>query len=335
MKLVKPDDIKEMITKRENILTQLRIDKIINEAVGIKRFVFVMPQGDSLDRFEAGAHIDVHITDDVMRQYSLCSDPIDEGKYEIAVLCDQKGRGGSKQLHELFRVGEDIMVSVPRNHFPLAEKAERHLLLAGGIGVTPMIAMIHQLERRGDLYEMHYCTRSIETTAFKEFLAPRLKSGFVKLHHDNGDLTAGLNIAALLEKQRSGEHLYFCGPGGFMSATKTASAHWDKGTVHSEYFTAPSDVDEKHANNTLFHVRIKDTDDVFEVPADKSIVVVLRENGFPVDTQCEDGYCGTCLSRYVDGEPEHRDVVLDEEDRSEFMLICCSRSKTKEITLDI
>lgn len=324
-----------MVTDRAKVLTTVRIEQIAFEATGILRYVFVDPDGGLLERFEAGAHIDVHIGDDGIRQYSLCGAPENSRQYEIAVLRDEQGQGGSVALHEQFRAGDTVTISVPRNHFPLSEHASRHLLLAGGIGVTPMIAMIRELEAKGRNYEMHYCTRSPATTAFMPFLASRIEQGLVHIHHDNGNPAQGLDISALLQEQVEGTHLYFCGPGGFMEAVKTASSHWKNDTVHFEYFAAPVKSAELTAADTPFVVCIKDTGARFDVPVGKSIVAVLRENGFPVDTHCEDGYCGTCLTRYVEGEPDHRDVVLDAEDRSQFMLICCSRAKSKEIVLDI
>jgi len=324
-----------MVVDRVNVQTTVRIEEIAYEAKGILRYVLVDPDGESLEQFDAGAHIDVFLGNDLMRQYSLCSDPMDNFHYQIAVLLDEKGRGGSKTLHEKSRAGETITISLPSNHFPLAMGASRHLLLAGGIGVTPMIAMIHELETRGEVYEMHFCTRSPETTAFKKLLAPRIEKGHVHVHHDNGDPSQGLDIVGLLCEQPSGSHLYFCGPGGFMDAVKSASAHWDDGTVHFEYFSAPSDNNTDKTANTAFLVKIKDTGEVFEVPADKSIANVLRDSGIPIDTQCENGYCGTCLTRYVEGEPDHRDVVLDDDDREQFMLICCSRAKSPMMVLDI
>lgn len=324
-----------MTNDRSHFEMTLRLEQVVYEASNILRYVLVDPGGSSLEKPEAGCHIDVILDNNIVRQYSLCGDPADASCYEIAVLREENGRGGSKSIHETFHVGASVNVSTPRNHFPLAEDATRHLMLAGGIGVTPMIAMLHELERKGATYELHYCTRSEDVTAFKKTLAPYIKKGSVHIHHDGGDFNKGLDVITLLAVQEPGTHVYYCGPGGFMKAVKDASSHWEKGTVHSEYFSAPADNILDKSENTAFQVKIKDTSEVFNVPADKTIANVLRENGIPVDTQCEDGYCGTCLTRYVEGEPDHRDFVLDEEDREQFMMICCSRAKSQFIVLDM
>ncbi len=323
------------MTDQPPILMTLRITQIVFEAENILRYVLTDPAELPLSPFSAGAHIDLHLPGGLVRPYSLCSDPTDRSRYDVAVLRDEKGRGGSKAVHDTLRAGALITVSTPRNQFPLVDAATRHLLLAGGIGVTPMIAMILELERLGQPYEMHYCTRAPEVTAFRDFLAPRIQNGSVIIHHDGGDPAQGLDIGALLKDPQAGTHLYYCGPGGFMDAVKGASAHWPKGTVHFEYFSAPADPVVVVGGNAEFQVKIRDTGDVFDVPADKSIVSVLRENGYAIDTQCEEGFCGTCMTRYVEGEPDHRDLVLDDDDRGQFLLICCSRAKSPVIVLDI
>lgn len=323
-----------MTSSIQTIMT-LRITQIVYEADNILRYVLADPAGVPLPPFTAGAHIDLHLPGGLVRPYSLCGDPADRSRYDIAVLRDEKGRGGSKALHDTLRAGGLISVSAPRNQFPLAETATRHLLLAGGIGVTPMIAMIYTLVSLGQAFEMHFCTRAPEVTAFRNFLAPRIANGSVILHHDNGDPARGLDIQTLLKDPESGTHLYYCGPVGFMDAVKGASAHWPKGTVHFEYFSSPADPIVAVGGDGAFQVKIKDTGEVFEVPADKTIVSVLRDNGYAVDTQCEEGFCGTCMTRYVEGEADHRDIILDDDDRGQFMLICCSRAKSPVIVLDI
>jgi ferredoxin-NADP reductase len=335
VKLENTNELSELIIERAKVQIEVKIEETVCEAEGIMRYVLGDLRGQALEPFDAGAHIDIFLDDDLMRPYSLCGDPMDDHHYQIAVLRDEKGRGGSKTLHEEFQAGGTVTISTPRNHFQLVAGASQHLLLAGGIGVTPMIAMIYELEARGEAYEMHFCTRSPATTPFKNFLAPRIKKGHVHVHHDNGDPSQGLDIVKLLREQPSGSHLYFCGPSGFMDATKSAAAHWGDGTLHSEYFTAPLDNNNGNVDNTAFQVKIKSTSEVYDIPADKSIVCVLRDNGIIVDTQCEDGYCGTCLTRYVDGKPDHRDTVLDDDDREQFLMICCSRSKSALLVLDI
>lgn len=314
---------------------QVHVRAVAFEAERTNSFELVDPSGGELPPFSAGAHIDVHLPDGLVRQYSLCNDPAERRRYVIAVLREETGRGGSRAMHEAVRAGELLTIAGPRNNFPLAEGARHHLLIAGGIGVTPMMAMAASLETRGADWHMHYCTRSRERTAFLDRLAPFISTGKVSVHHDGGDPSKGLDLARLLRAPAPATHLYYCGPPPFMEAAKVASAHWDKGTVHFEHFSAPADRPKPATDNRPFRVRLARRDIEFEVPADKTIVQVLREHDIFIETSCEEGFCGTCLTRYCAGEPEHRDSVLDESDRKEFVLICCARSKTPLLTLDI
>lgn len=324
-----------MSTGSTKSLLEVRVRSVTFEAEDILRFELVDTAGGSLPAFEAGAHIDVHVDSGFVRQYSLCGDPSDTSSYHIAVLNEPAGRGGSRALHERVRPGDVLSISEPRNFFRLSSSARQHLLLAGGIGVTPMMAMVEELEARDAKWQMHYCTRSAEKTAFRDRLAPLVASGKVTVHHDGGDPANGLDIASLLAQANPDVHVYYCGPAGFMTAVADSAAHWPASSVHCEYFTAPEETNQAPSPNTSFEVEISSTGDVIQVPAEKSIVAVLRENGHYVDTSCEDGYCGTCLTPYVDGEPEHRDSVLDDEDRRRYVLICCARSKTPRLVLDM
>jgi len=312
----------------------LRVNKITREAQDIASFELVDPLGLELPRFTAGAHLDVRINDDIRRQYSLCNDPQERDRYVIAVLNEPAGRGGSRAMHEQIAIGSVLLVSAPRNRFPLAGREARfHLLLAGGIGVTPMLAMIAELERRASPWHMHYCTRSPARTAFHDRLRPLIAAGKVELHHDDGDPTRGLDIARTLAAFEVGTHVYFCGPPGFMHAAKASVSAWPPFNVHYEYFTAADDRTE--AVNTPFQVKIKKSGQIFDIPADRSIVAVLRDNGFEIETDCEDGYCGTCITRYLDGEPEHRDTVLGEDERKRYAMICCARARSPMLVLDL
>lgn len=313
---------------------RLRVHSIAWEADGISSFELRDPAGGELPAFTAGAHIDIHLRPDCVRQYSLCNDPSERHRYVIAPQREDQGRGGSLALHREVRVGDLVEVAGPRNHFPLAADASHHLLLAGGIGVTPMIAMVAELESRGAPYTLHYCTRSRERTAFLERLAARMASGRVVVCHDGGDPARGLDLQALLREPAPGTHLYYCGPPGFMKAAAAASAHWPEGSVHFEYFTPPAD-EPARAPDRPFTVHLARSGMDLEVPAGRSIVDVLREHDVFIETSCENGVCGTCLTRYTEGEPEHRDYVLDEGDRREFVLVCCARSRTPVLTLDL
>jgi len=219
----------------------LRIRSITCLAERINGYELVDPHGRNLPPFEAGAHVSVRIGDELVRDFSLWNDPAERARYCIAVLREVEGRG-SREWHEKTRVGDRVEVSMPRNNFPLAGEAERHLLIAGGIGITPIIAMIAVLRRQRADFRLHYCTRSPEETAFLDELAIPAAQGRVQFHHDDGDPSNGLDIAATLREYRPGTHLYYCGPAGMMAAAETASSHWPAGSVHCEYFAGPKAV---------------------------------------------------------------------------------------------
>ena len=217
----------------------LRIRSITYLATRINGYELVDPAGHDLPPFGAGAHISVRLGEELVRDFSLWNDPAERGHYCIAVL--REGRASS-QVHEEIRVGDVVEGSIPRNNFPLAPEAERHLLIAGGIGITPIMAMIAELRHRRAEFRVHYCTRSPEETAFLDDLAVLAAQGCVQFHHDGGDPANGLDIAATLRECRAGTHLYYCGPAGMMAAAAAASAHWPSGTVHCEYFAGPNAV---------------------------------------------------------------------------------------------
>jgi len=219
----------------------LRIRSITYLATRINGYELVDPNGHDLPPFEAGAHISVQLSEGLVRDFSLWNDPAERTRYCIAVLRELDGRG-SRQMHENVRVGDHVAGSMPRNNFPLAAGAEHYLLIAGGIGITPIMAMIAELRRRRAEFRVHYCTRSPEETAFLDDLAVLAALGRVQFHHDGGDPAKGLDIAAALREPRPGTHLYYCGPAGMMAAAAAASAHWPAGTVHFEFFAGPNAV---------------------------------------------------------------------------------------------
>lgn len=322
--------------EKDGTAIRVRISQIRQEADDILSFEFVRPGEGELPAFSAGSHIHVDIGEGLSRQYSLCNDPSETHRYVIAVLKEEESRGGSKAMHEL-KEGQEICISSPENHFELASRgASFHLLLAGGIGVTPMMAMIEELERRGASYLMHYCTRSPEKTAFFERLEPRIEQGTVVLHHDQGDSDNGLDITATLAEYEVGTHLYACGPPGFMQAVSSSVGAWPPHVVHREYFTGREMSEEEKAWDAKpFKVSILGTGEVFDIPAGRSIAAVLREHGINIQTDCEEGYCGTCLTHYVEGDPVHRDTVLDDSDREDYVMICCARSRSERLVLDL
>jgi tert-butyl alcohol monooxygenase/tert-amyl alcohol desaturase reductase len=324
----------------------LRVRQITYQAIDINSYELVHPEGDELPPFEAGAHIDFHFRDGSVRQYSLCNDPSERHRYLIAVLRDTKGRGGSQALHERLHVQRTVSVGRPRNNFSLSPNARRHLLLAGGIGVTPLVAMVHHLERTGGQYVLHYCTRDRAHTAFFDELQAAAAKGRVVHHYDQGDPRNGLDIARLLTEYEQGTHLYYCGPPGFMAACTRATRHWPSDCVHVEYFSAAAAPKSALSGSELadagesalglgFQVKIASTGAVYTVPNDKSIVDVLAEHGIGVETSCRAGLCATCKVRYLSGEVDHRDLVLSRQDQAEYLTACVSRAKSAQLVLDL
>jgi ferredoxin-NADP reductase len=315
---------------------RLRIRSITYLTEAIHAYELVDPRGRDLPRFTAGAHVAVRIGGGPVRDYSLWTDPAERRHYGIAVLRERAGLG-SNLWHDTVRVGHFAEVSLPRNHFPLAEDAARHLLIAGGIGITPVMAMIAELRRRQADFRVHYCTRAPAETAFYDELALLAAQGRVVFHHDGGDPANGLDIAALLAGYTPGTHLYYCGPPGLMRAAAAAAAsHWPEGSVHREYFVGPDAAAPlPFGEDRPFRVRLARSGGEYEVPVGQSIVTVLRNHGVKVTTSCELGYCNTCLTRFVGGEPDHRDQILNEAARRDYLLICCSRAKSDVLDLEL
>jgi vanillate O-demethylase ferredoxin subunit len=304
------------------------------EALDILSFELVAADGRVLPAFSAGSHIDVQVPGGLTRQYSLCNDPGESHRYQIAVLKDPATRGGSAAMHEL-QVGDSLTISAPKNHFPLAHEAEHNLLLAGGIGVTPILCMAERLAVTGAKFEMHFCTRSRDRTAFHDRITQSRYAPKVQFHHDDGTAEK-FDIAARLEKPQPGTHLYVCGPKGFMDAVlNTARASgWPEAQLHYEFFSAdvgPSESDES------FEVQLASSGRIVVVPKDQSVVQALAAAGIEVLTSCEQGVCGTCLTRVLEGVPDHKDMYLtpDEQSANDQFTPCCSRAKTPRLLLDL
>ncbi len=314
---------------------ELRIRSIAYLAEDINGYELVDPNGRDLPRFAAGAHIAVRIGGGAWRDYSLWNDPAERRRYCVAVLREKEG-AGSRHLHDAVRPGDIVEVSWPRNHFALVEGAGRYLLVAGGIGITPIMAMVAELKRRRADFRLYYCARAPEKQAFRDELSFLAALGQVVFHYDGGDPAKALDIAALLREPAPGTHLYYCGPSGLMKAAAAASAHWPEGSVHFEFFTGPAAAPPAAlADDKPFTVKLARSGGEVEVQKGESIAAALNRRGIPVRTSCELGYCAACLTRYLAGEPDHRDEILRPEDRGQFLLACCARSKTAELVLDL
>ncbi len=305
----------------------VRVTAKTMEAQDIASFELVSVDGQPLPPFSAGSHIDVHMENGLVRQYSLCNDPAETRRYLIAVLREPNSRGGSSAMHEQVGLGSVLQISQPRNHFPLVA-APRSLLLAGGIGVTPILCMAERLQRLGADFEMRYCTRAPERTAFRSRIA---QSGFadkVQFHFDAGPAQQKLDCHALLAAAEAGTHLYVCGPAGFIQhVADTAQAlGWPRERVHFEYFGAPP---QDSAADAGFQVRLASSGKTYEIPADKTVIEILAANGIQIPTSCEQGVCGTCVTRVISGQLEHRDVYLNDAEHAgnQQFTPCCSRAK--------
>jgi vanillate O-demethylase ferredoxin subunit len=292
--------------------------------------------GAPLPPFTAGAHIDVHLPGGLVRQYSLCNDPARHHRYEIAVLRDESGRGGSKAVHDCVAEGDVIEISAPRNHFALAQNAGHHLLLAGGIGVTPILSMAQHLTSTGASFAMHYCTRSAARTAFVELLRSAPFNASVRFHFDDGEAAQRFDINAALDEAPADSHLYVCGPRGFMDAVLNAARErkWAEARLHYEFFNAAI---ESSSTDAAFKVQVASSGAVIDVPANTTVIAALAAHGVDVITSCEQGVCGTCLTRVLEGRPDHRDAYLTDEEKAagDQFLPCCSRSLTPVLVLDL
>jgi ferredoxin-NADP reductase len=265
-----------------------------------------------------------------LRQYSLCGDPADRSLYTIAVKKEPAGRGGSRSMHEDVEVGTALGMQGPRNFFPLADAARHSIFIAGGIGITPIRAMVGSLEQQGRSWELHYCARSQAHAAFYEELRA-LSPERVTAYFSEVPL---LDAAALLREVREGTHVYCCGPEPLMKAVAAAAAHWPEGSVHFEWFAAPKT---QWPPNQPFVVELARAGLTLEVPVERTILQVVREQGIDVHSACEEGVCGTCETRVLEGIPEHRDMLLTAAEREAncTMMVCVSRAKSAKLVLDL
>lgn len=314
----------------------VRVARKQQEAVDICTYELVAVDGGPLPAFSAGSHVDVHLPGGLTRQYSLCNDPTESHRYLIGVLRDPASRGGSAAMHDLVAEGQLLQISAPNNHFPIAHDARRHLLLAGGIGVTPILCMAERLANTGADFEMHYCTRSPERTAFHQRIAGSAFASKVHFHFDDGAPEQKLGLAALLSAPADGVHLYVCGPKGFMDAVLNTAREkgWPEAQLHYEFFAGTVT---KSDSDASFEVQLASSGKIVVVPSDKTVVQALADAGIDVQVSCEQGVCGTCLTRVIEGIPDHKDMYLTPEEQAanDQFTPCCSRSKTPRLVLDL
>ena len=315
-------------------MMSLLVRRKIKFAEDITLFVLMRPDRAELPPFTAGSHLLIVTPNKLSRRYSLCNAPSERYRYVVAVKRDPEGDGGSLSMTDEVAVGDTLNVSPPFNYFPLVDDATSYLLVAGGIGITPIRSMICELIAKEADFKLVYCTRSPEATAFLHELSSPELAGRVLIHHDHGDRARSLALAPIVAQRTEGAHLYCCGPRPLMQAVRGLTAHWPSSSVHFEDF-GTSAHSEQADGEQPFTVRLAKSGRTVEVPPAVSILEALRRHGVAVPSSCESGTCGTCRTTLLSGLPDHRDFVLDDDEQEKAIMICVSRAKSKELVLDL
>ena len=320
------------MTTQESGFLRLKIAKKEKIARDIWRFELTHPEGAPLPTFEAGSNLTLVAPNGMRRSYSLCNDSQERNRYVIAVKRDSNGRGGSMSLVDDTSAGDSIEASLPRNEFPLDERAKSFILVAGGIGITPMLSMARQLKAEGlRNFKLYYLARDPEGTAFLDELSSNEWRSLVKIHHSFGDPAKAFDFWDLFERPKAA-HVYCCGPQSLMDTVQDMTGHWPSGTVHFESFGAGN---ANAKENTPFMVHLKRTGISLQVPTDRSILDVLRASNVRVASSCESGTCGSCRVGLCSGEADHRDLVLRDDEKDAQIMVCVSRAKSAELVLDL
>jgi ferredoxin-NADP reductase len=314
---------------------QVRVKRISFEADSINSYELISPDGGDLAPFTAGSHIDLHLPSGMIRSYSLVNDQSERNRYVIAVNNDAATRGGSKLIHETVRVGDVMTISHPRNNFALHEDAAHSVLIAGGIGITPLLSMIRRLEALGRSWELFYAARTRLTAAFLDELKnlrPDVEPN-LHLNFDGEPDARMLDLSTIVKAAAPEAHLYCCGPVPMLEAFEAVAADRPSGQVHVEYFKAR----EKPAVEGGFEVKLARSDRTIAVQAGQTILDALLEAGISANYACTEGVCGTCETKVVEGVPDHRDLFLskEEQEANKTIMICCSGSKSPRLVLDI
>jgi phthalate 4,5-dioxygenase reductase subunit len=296
---------------------------------GIVEFTLAAPDGGVLPPAEAGAHLTVETPSGAMRRYSLVRPDPAPVAYVIAIKREAASRGGSASMHDMAVVGHKLRADPPENSFPLARQGGA-LLIAGGIGITPIYAMAQQLAADGRPFRVIYCTRAADQTAYLSEMHA-LCGNALTLHHDDGDPARVIDFWDVFAEPTT-EAVYCCGPAPLMDEVRAVSGHWPEGHVRFEDFKPVHVV---RADDMAFSVTLSRTGQEIAVPADRSILEALRDVGIAVPSSCESGTCGTCKCRYLDGDVDHRDLVLIDEDRMSHIMLCVSRTQGGRLVLDL
>lgn len=293
------------------------IDKRTQEANGIVTLDLVAKDDGTLPDFRAGAHIDVYIREGVTQQYLLCHRGINGDRYVIAVLLEPESRGGSRTMHAL-KTGDELSISEPRNHFSLVDSAANYLLIAGGIGIMPILYMAEELSAVGRAFQLHYCARLAECTAFRQHIEASAFAANVTFHYSGANGEGRLDIAATLAQAPPGTHLYVCASNIFMGhVIETArQLGWSDERIHYEYFAADLELG---GDDAAFTVHLARSNQTIHVASDQTVADALINAGIEIPMSCEQGVCGTCLTTVLDGVPDHRDMYMtpDEQARND------------------
>lgn len=307
-------------------------------AEGVVVLDLARPDDEDLPRWQPGAHIDLILGDTpggpgLTRQYSLCGDPRDTATWRVGVLLDPASRGGSRFVHETLHEGSTVRVRGPRNHFPLVD-APRYRFVAGGIGITPIMAMAHSAHLAGADWTLLYGGRTRASMAFADDLLARYPDRVTLWPLDEHGLP---DLQSLLADADADTLVYCCGPEGLLGAVEQQCAHWPDGALHVERFAAKAPADQQTATLDRFEVVCQRSGVNLQVGAEDSILELVEDAGIPITTSCYEGVCGTCQARVLEGVPDHRDSVLNaqQKESGEVMLICVSRSRTERLVLDL
>jgi ferredoxin-NADP reductase len=323
------------MTTTQTIVREHEADLVVQEAEtvadGVVALTLADPNGAELPPWTPGAHIDFVLTDDLVRQYSLCSSPSKPAVWRVGVLRDPNSRGGSEKVHIALTAGSIVRVRGPRNHFPLVASG-RYLFVAGGIGITPMLPMIAEANAAGSDWRLLYGGRERASMAFLDELAQY--GGRVTIVPQ--DEEGMLDLESVLGTPQPDTLVYCCGPEGLLLAVEKFCEKWPSGTLHIERFTAKPQEPTAEVDSS-FELVLQRSGLTVQVPPDKSVLTVIREAGVSVLASCLEGICGTCETEVIDGEVDHRDSVLNEEERAsnEYMMVCVSRCRSPRLTLDL
>jgi ferredoxin-NADP reductase len=323
------------MTVRNPPATELDLDCVLDaeEAVadGVIQLTFRSSGGELFPQWEPGAHVDLVLRPDLVRQYSLCGDPGDRSVLRIAVLREPEGRGGSIYVHDELRPGSRVRIRGPRNHFPLVA-SRKYLFIAGGIGITPILPMIAAAETSGADWRLVYGGRRRASMAFHERLVATYGDRVSVCPQDETGL---LDLDTLLAEPDPDTMIYCCGPEPLLAAVEERSAPWPRGALHLERFAPKADADA--GPKGWFEVELARSGKILLVPPDKSILEVVEEAGTQILSSCQEGTCGTCETPVLSGVPDHRDSVLTPEERAtgDMIMICVSRAASARLVLDL